>query len=53
MTSDKLLDSPSTCLVFNLETKGEFDVTSRVTLGLIPRIPSMAVSKIPGVNIFF
>ena len=26
VTSDELLDSPSNCLVFTLETKGEFDV---------------------------
>ena len=31
VTLDKLLDSRSNCLVFTLETKGEFDVTSRVT----------------------
>ena len=40
VTSDKLLDSPLNCLVFTLETKGEFDVTSRVTWGLIPRTSS-------------
>ena len=31
VTSDKLQDSASNCLLFTLETQGEFDVLSRIT----------------------
>ena len=40
VTSNKLLDSPSNCLVFPCETQGEFEITSKVTSGLISCTPS-------------